>query len=113
MRSKEVEKAINDLMFIVVKDIYCNEIRIDKTKIIKEYNESVSTVLDYVRELEEKNYEANNIINNQIELLKDSTSNSVIRDKMEELNKQIENELLTTWLEAKIEVLKELLESEK
>ena len=54
MRSKEVEEAINDLMFILVTDIYGNEVRIDKTKIIKEYNESVGTVLDYVRELEEK-----------------------------------------------------------
>lgn len=94
MRSKEVEEAINILDEYIVGSIS-------------------KPILDYIEELEANNYEANNIINNQIELLKDSTSNSVIRDKMEELNKQIENELLTTWLEAKIEVLKELLESEK
>jgi hypothetical protein len=72
--------------------------------IIKKQQEEIDTVLNYIEELEVNNYEANNIINDQIELLKDSTFNSVIRDKIEELNKQIENELLTT-----VEVLKELL----
>ena len=55
MRSKEVDDAINDLMFIVVTDIYDNEVRIDKTKVINEYNQSVGTVLTYISDLEKEN----------------------------------------------------------
>ena len=53
MRSKEVDDAINDLMFIVVTDFYDNDVRIDKTKVINGYNQSVGTVLDYIKELEQ------------------------------------------------------------
>lgn len=52
MRSKEVEKAINDLLYIVVTDIYDNEVNIDKTKVINEYNQSLRIALDYIEELE-------------------------------------------------------------
>ena len=72
MRSKEVEEAINDLMFIVVTDIYDNEVRIDKTKVINGYNQSVGTVLDYIKELEQ--------LPNKI------------RDKIKELEEQKANE---------------------
>lgn len=54
MRSKEVEEAINNLNFIVVTDIYDNEVSIDKTKVINEYNQSLGIALDYIRKLEEK-----------------------------------------------------------
>ena len=45
MRSKEVEEAIKDLKFIVVTDIYGNEVRIE--------NLSVKTLLSYIEELEQ------------------------------------------------------------
>ena len=54
MRSKEeVDGAINNLNFIVVTDIYDNEVSIDKTKVINEYNQSLGIALDYTRKLEE------------------------------------------------------------
>ena len=40
---------------------------------------------------------------------KEYVSKDKIKDKIKELEKQCETELLTTWLEAKIDVLKELL----
>lgn len=45
-------KAINNLKFIIVTDIYDNEVRIDKTKIINEYNESVGIVLNLISKLQ-------------------------------------------------------------
>lgn len=48
--TKEQEEAINNLMFIVVIDVYDNEVRIDKTKVINEYNHSVGIVLDMLKE---------------------------------------------------------------
>lgn len=53
MRSKEVDDAINDLNFIVVTDIYDNEVSIDKNKIINEYNQSLGIALDYIKKLEQ------------------------------------------------------------
>lgn len=53
MRSKEVDRAINNLNFIVVTDIYDNEVSIDKTKVINEYNQSLGIALDYIRKLEQ------------------------------------------------------------
>lgn len=51
------KKAINNLNFIVVTDIYGNEVSIDKTKIINEYNESVGIVLNLVKTLMAENKE--------------------------------------------------------
>lgn len=48
---KELE-AINNLNFIVVTDIYDNEVNIDKTKIINEYNQSVGIVLNLIQKQE-------------------------------------------------------------
>ena len=49
MLSDEEKKAINNLNFIIVTDIYDNEASIDKTKIINEYNESVGIVLNLIK----------------------------------------------------------------
>lgn len=47
--SEEEKEAINNLNFIVVTDIYDNEVNIDKTKIINKYNESVGVVLNLIQ----------------------------------------------------------------
>lgn len=49
MLSDEEKKAINDLNFIIVTDIYDNEVSIDKTKIINEYNKSVGIALNLIK----------------------------------------------------------------
>ena len=48
----ESEEAINNLNFIIVTDVYDNEVRIDKTKIVNEYNESVGIVLQHLTKQE-------------------------------------------------------------
>ena len=48
----EAEKAINNLNFIIVTDVYDNEVRIDKTKVVNEYNESVGIVLQQLTKQE-------------------------------------------------------------
>lgn len=118
MRSKEVDEAINDLMYIVVTDIYDNEVRIDKTKVINEYNQSVGTVLDYIKELEKRDKAVLVYFDkegNPIEYI----NKQVIRDKIKELEhekskrtqlgvfmlKNYENQRLL----AQIEVLKSMI----
>lgn len=100
MRSKEVEKAINDLMFIVITDIYGNEIRIDKTKIINEYNQSVGTVLDYIKELENGEVEKTNLKIAELECklveLQKEIENSVSKDKVKEQIEWLENDIRKT-----------------
>lgn len=63
--SKEEKKAINDLLYIVVTDIYDNEVRIDKTKEVNEYNHSVGMVLNLIKkqqaELENITQKYNNL----------------------------------------------------
>ena len=87
MRSKEVEKAINDLMFIVVTDIYDNEVSIDKTKVINEYNQSVGTVLDYIKELEK---DVKDAMDGYQDLGKEVCFNFISKDKIREyLEKRI------------------------
>ena len=72
MRSKEVDEAINNLNFIVVTDIYDNEVYIDKNKIINEYNQSLGIALDYIRKLEQL---PNKIRDKMKEILKIDTHN--------------------------------------
>ena len=50
--NNEEKKAINNLNFIIVTDIYDNEVSIDKTKVINEYNESVGIVLNLIQKQE-------------------------------------------------------------
>lgn len=49
MLSEEEKKAINNLNYIIVTDIYDNEVRIDKRKIIAEYNDSLRITLNLIR----------------------------------------------------------------
>ena len=116
MRSKEVEEAINDLTFIVITDIYGNEVRIDKPKVINGYNQSVGTVLDYIEELEKENKylrDENNIYKNE------TVSKNKIRDKLIELAKKLTEPNDDRWekddnayyekIKAQIRVLKEII----
>ena len=52
--NNEEKKAINNLNFIIVTDVYDNEVSIDKTKIINEYNESVGIVLNLIENQEKE-----------------------------------------------------------
>lgn len=53
--NEEEKKAIDDLTFIIVTDIYDNEVNIDKTKIINEYNGSVGIVLNLIKKQQKRN----------------------------------------------------------
>lgn len=92
MLSDEEKKAINNLNFIIVTDIYDNEVSIDKTKIINEYNESVGIVLNLIRkqskEIEElkddrKKY-AEEYIHNNPWLYKQLNENYILRVESEQ-----------------------------
>ena len=116
MRSKEVEKAINDLMFIVVTDIYDNEVSIDKTKVINEYSQSVGTVLDYIKELEK---DVKDAMDGYQDLGKEVYFNFISKDKIKDKIKELENMRDTSItseafniFNGEIIVLKELLEEE-
>ena len=108
--NKEVEEALKDL---------------EEMKYL-EYNPEakvkvINVVLNYIKELEANNYESNNIINEQIDLLKDSISKQIIRDKISLFELEIET-LKTLYPKSytrdddyklyvyKNQVLKELLE---
>ena len=93
MLSDEEKKAINNLNFIIVTDIYDNEVSIDKTKIINEYNESVGIVLDLIRK-QSKEIEELKVINQmqkyRIEVIdeRELISKDKIKAKIEELENQ-------------------------
>ena len=54
MLSEEEKKAMNNLNFIVVTDIYDNEVSINKTEMINEYNHSVGIVLNLITKLQKE-----------------------------------------------------------
>ena len=89
------KKAINNLNFIIVTDIYGNEVSIDKTKIINEYNESVGIVLNLVKTLIAENKE----MKEEIEELKKYEK---YYEEMEEVNKKF---IAVDKIKAKIEEL--------
>ena len=94
MLSDEEKKAINNLNFIIVTDIYDNEVSIDKTKIINEYNESVGIVLNLIRKQSK-----------EIEELKDFiTKLQETKDRLDSYDK--ENTLEIEKLKKEIEELK-------
>lgn len=62
MLSEEEKQAINNLYFIVVTDIYDNEVSINKTEIVNEYNHSVGTVLNLITKLQKENEKLNLMI---------------------------------------------------
>lgn len=65
MLSEEEKNAINNLNFIVVTDIYDNEVNINKTEIVNEYNHSVGIVLNLITNLQKENEELKATINKQ------------------------------------------------
>lgn len=98
MRSKEVEEAINDLMFIVVTDIYGNKIRID--------NKSVGTVLDYIKELENGQVEKTNfkIAELEYKLVELQKEKQQVLDDYQDLGKDLANNFISK------EVIREKIE---
>ena len=76
------KKAINNLNFIVVTDIYGNEVSIDKTKIINEYNESVGIVLNLVKTLIAENKE---LKDSNVEL---ATTIDCLQTDLKEINEE-------------------------
>ena len=89
--------------------------------------QAIQGLLDLYNKEKQLNYEIKNLlestpkelldkavaINNTIGFIKDNfVEKDKIKDKIKELEEQCKTELLTTWLEAKIEVLEELLEGE-
>ena len=114
MRSKEVEQAINNLMFTVVTDIYDNEVSINKTKVINEYSQSVGTVLTYIEEVEK---ERDGIYADYQDLGKEVYFNFISKDKIKDKIKELENMRDTSItseafniFNGEIIVLKEILE---
>lgn len=69
MLSEEEKKAINNLNFIIVTDIYDNEVRINKTEIVNEYNHSVGIVLNLTTKLQKENEEKDNKVRKIIDRL--------------------------------------------
>lgn len=63
--TEEEKKAINNLNFIFVTDVYDNEVNIDKTKIINEYNHSVGIVLNLITKIQKENEELTTALNKQ------------------------------------------------
>lgn len=55
--SEEEKKAVNNLNFIVVTDIYDNEVSINKTEMVNEYNHSVGIVLNLITKLQKEKEE--------------------------------------------------------
>ncbi len=93
--SEEEKKAISDLSYIIVTDIYDNEVSIDKTKVINEYNHSVGVVLNLIQKqqkeiehLKELNkHQSNDItraVNYTFELNKEIEKKDKIIDEMAE-----------------------------
>ena len=109
MRSKEVEKAINDLNFIVVTDIYDNEVSIDKTKIINEYNQSLGIALDYIRKLEQL---PNKIRDKIKELEEEKRAIIKIHESSRKYTGDIELNIKLKAINIKIQALNELIEGE-
>ena len=89
--SEEEKEAINNLNFIIVTDVYDNEVKIDKTKIVNEYNESVGIVLNLISNLQKENEE----LENKIDTL---------------IDEQEEREKYTHTLEGKILILQKELD---
>lgn len=63
--TEEEKKAINNLTFIFVTDVYDNEVNIDKTEIINEYNHSVGIVLNLITKLQKENEELTTALSKQ------------------------------------------------
>lgn len=104
MISEEERKAINDLNFIIVTDIYDNEVSIDKTKVINEYNHSLGVVLDLVRtqnkmidKLETKLMYALTPTNHELALDTQSNFKRIIRENIEDDTYTIRKKLKEYW----------------
>ena len=76
--TEDEKKAINNLNFIIVTDVYDNEVRINKTEVVNEYNESVGIVLNLIQKqdteinkLNVENIKLNNVIDRMAEVLSD------------------------------------------
>ena len=76
------EEAVKRLKILLEDECDCPE--------CIENKEAYRFILEYMIELEADLYSANSIIDEQIDLLKDSTPNQVILDKVDELEEQIE-----------------------
>lgn len=74
--SEEEKKAINNLNFIVVTDVYDNETRINKTEIVNEYNHSVGTVLNLIEKQQAEIEKKDKIIDLTVKELKKQFSRS-------------------------------------
>ena len=83
MFSEEEKKAMNNLNFIVVTDIYDNEVSINKTEMINEYNHSVGIVLNLITKLQkEVEHQKEKRENQKLEL-------AILNEKQKEMNKLI------------------------
>ena len=83
MLSEEEKKAMNNLNFIVVTDIYDNEVSINKTEMINEYNHSVGIVLNLITKLQkEVEHQKEKRENQKLEL-------AILNEKQKEMNKLI------------------------
>ena len=81
MLSEEEKKAMNNLNFIVVTDIYDNEVSINKTEMINEYNHSVGIVLNLITKLQkEVEHQKEKRENQKLEL-------AILNEKQKEFNK--------------------------
>lgn len=95
MLSEEEKRAMNNLNFIVVTDIYDNEVSINKTKMINEYNHSVGIVLNLITKLQKENEELKQE-NKRIKyfssnlFIGDYIPKQVVKDKIKEIEEDKE-----------------------
>ena len=110
IRNKEKTKfTIAECFHILKSKYYCDEVEDIAINCLKEFytlNENDMNKEKYTIHLTDEQYRA--VIDKAQEDI-DNKWKTKIKDKIKELEEQCETELLTTWLEAKIEVLEDLL----
>ena len=120
--SKEVKEAIKSCNLLLAGDIMLHILDDDggtaySGEVNKLYNKDLATVLNYIKELEEKiklcEDTGTKLINKKT-FTDNFINKQVIRDKIEELEsmKLLGGKVFQTIIEEKIKILNELLESE-
>lgn len=86
--SEEEKEAINNLNFIIVTDVYDNEVKIDKTKIVNKYNESVGIALNLISNLQKELDKKDKVIEQKNKLIK--SQKQYIKDLVEKVEEENE-----------------------
>ena len=118
MDRKEIaKKSVENLKRYIKEDLIYQENKpeSDFDQFCIDHCKDINNVLNYISELVGDLYAANNIINDQIDLLRDSVNKSVIRNKIKEKQERIAKMnpigdcVLIDDLETEIQALEELI----